>query len=245
MPPKAFQCPHDSDSWATLEDCQACRTRCAPMPLMRALWQDEIEDDGYHADPKVISVTQVLGCIRKAYLTATLEFAEEPLRFLARWIGSTIHARLERTAVASEKTETTYRMDLGDGFSFAGTVDHEDAEAIRDWKFTSYVPKEPRPDNVRQLQIYRQLAKAKVPPEVCYIGTKDVQNFLLDLKDDDEDLDWALARAAVLKTALMGELAPEQLPPEGRDIQYGRDKTACDYCPVREQCEAMGGGEDA
>ncbi len=235
---KAFKCPHEEDSWATLETCERCPVKCAPIQLMRAVWEDSVLDDGYHADPKAISVTQTLGCIRKGFLTAANDYPETLERLLAMWIGSTIHTRLEAAGGLDDQVEETFSVDMEDGYTFKGSVDLIDNRAITDWKSTGNVPMKPRPDNIRQLHIYRALAGVVVPPEVCYIGFKGVSTFLLDIPADDSELQRALTRARKIKAVLMGQADPISLPREGVDKPFGR-KTECDYCPVVNLCEAM------
>lgn len=235
---KAFKCPHDEDSWATLQTCEQCPVKCAPIQLMRAVWEDEVEDDGYHADPMAISVTQTLGCIRKGYLTAAHDYPETLERLLAMWIGSTIHARLEAAGGPDDQVEETFSIDLGDGYTFKGSVDVIDTRAVLDWKSTGHVPTKPHADNIKQLHIYRSMAGADVPPEVCYIGFKGVSTFLLDIPADDSELKRALTRARKIKAVLMGKADPVSLTKEGVDKAFGR-KTECDYCPVVNLCEAV------
>lgn len=244
MPLSAFRCPHDPDSWSTLKDCSACPNRCAPMPVLRAIWDTNIDEGHYHADPKVISVTQTLGCIRKGFLTAVHQYTEAPVDLVSRFIGTAVHAQIERSAegVKGERAETVFRSDLGDGFSFAGSCDHISQVAVTDFKVTSYVPAKIKPEHEEQAQIYRAMDGASPPPEVCYIGFGSVETYLADLPEDDEALQRALARAKLIKQAIMGEIEQSALPAEGLDRKFGT-KTECDYCPVSDFCEAHQDGE--
>ncbi len=238
MPLRGFRCPHDPDSWATLDTCTTCPARCAPLQVARALWQDEVEDDGYHNDPKVISVTQTLGCIRKGFLTAEHEYVEEIAAMLARWVGTLVHARLEKAAGPDDQVEKTFTIDLGDGFSFSGTVDLIEPGVMADWKYTGRIPMEPRPSHEAQLRIYRALAALDVPAEVRYISSKEVEQYLIACPNDTKDLDRAIERGLLIKGALMGRIEPKDLPREGLHTAFGT-KTECDYCPVRVECDAV------
>ena len=253
---KAFQCPTDEDSWATINDCEECGHRCMPIPVLRALWSTFLGREAqnhYHADSKAISVTQTIGCIRRAVLEKQIDYTMPPSRLIPMFVGTAVHNQIEKSTHSgasmvrghsTDGAEVEANIDLGDCYTLRGTADYINPKAgeIWDWKFTAFVPKEPRSGVEEQVSIYAEMfSHYKLEDAaVCYMSGLDYRLFPLDIQEGalEKCVGRALKIKAVLELDSMEAIG--SLEPEGKDINYSK-KTACDYCPqaIRLACECV------
>jgi hypothetical protein len=253
---KAFQCPTDVDSWATINDCEECENQCMPIPVLRSLWGTFLGREAqnhYHADRKALSVTQCLGCLRQAVYEKLIDYTMPPQRMIPIFVGTAVHAQIEKYSYpgvsmqrghSTDGAEVEASINIGDGYTLRGTADYIDKKnkQIWDWKFTSFLPKEPRQGVEEQLSIYAEMFAHYNLDEanVFYISGFDYKPFPLELQEGA--LEKCTARALRIKAVL--ELDSMEaiglLEPEGKDISYGK-KTACDYCPqaIRLACQGL------
>lgn len=251
---KAFQCPTDVDSWATIDDCEECPNQCMPIPVLRAMWSTFLGKEAmshYHNDAKAISVTQCLGCIRRAVLDTQVDYTSPPESMISMFVGTAVHAQIEKSSClglsmkqghSTDGVEVEASIDLGDGYTLRGTADYIDKKAkqIWDWKFTGFLPKEPRQNVEEQISIYAEMFSRYNLNEagVFYMSPFDYKPFPIELQSGA--LEDCISRALEIKAVLESESkeAYGSLELEGEDILYGK-KTACDYCPqaIRIACQ--------
>lgn len=249
---KYFCCPHDTDDWHSIEDCEACPTPCEPLPILRAKWRAFVGHtaaEHYHADPHSISITGVLpgACIRQTALQNLIDYAETPAALHARWVGTCIHEAIAAAGSPGyywkegrlpEGSEVQMSEDLGDGFTLDGTLDAVDGRFITDWKFKGFMPREGLDAVAPQLNAYMEMAGIEREPRAVAISPYEVREFAL------ERIKGALAacreRALMVKAVQMEERPVSWLPAEGKQIKFSKGKTMCDYCPeaIRVACAA-------
>ena len=109
--------------------------------------------------PKV-HVTDLTGCLRRAYFGKVADYYEPPSQWIASILGIFIHSKLEEFAPPGSYTELPLSAVTPSGVEVVGTVDllTKDGE-IRDTKSKRFLTPERLPDssNSRQVNIYRWL----------------------------------------------------------------------------------------
>ena len=157
MPCVAICCPPEIDhawNFKSPEDCAACKTPCCSPEFQAFIrkWAFSDGADHYHNDPKAISVTGLLGCLRKAYYDYTTHYAETYLALAARAWGHARHWLLE---VDDGCSEIHLQRDLGDGLILHGTADRfKPDEYIKDHKPSSGLRKGYELKDAVQVNIY-------------------------------------------------------------------------------------------
>jgi hypothetical protein len=162
MPCIGFHCPGKPWLWKDISGCEACEDRCLSIETLRMIWQVEFIDgaDHYHNDPKAISVTETMGCLRRAYYDRNEDYAEAPPALLARVDGTNVHSAYER-ANNDGMSEVELSLDLGGGYSLRGTADRITDDYVADYKTMSGVRKTYDEKNAVQLTIYDEMAKGR------------------------------------------------------------------------------------
>ena len=157
---------------------------------------------------------------------------------LAAWVGTSIHAQMERVLEGADgwETEIPVGLDLPGGIELRGSIDayHRPSGSIVDWKgvgpsaLAKYRQKSP--DNyLTQVAIYGLLAVMSGSMTVshtaiCYIPRNaDMSDIHLDVHPWDQDrADWALRRLEALHAAAAAGPGVLPLIPTADD---------CRYCP--------------
>jgi len=147
------------------------------------------------ARPKV-HVTDLVGCLRRAYFGKVADYYEPPSQWIAAILGIFIHSKLEEFAPPDSKTELSLSAVTPSGVEVVGTIDllTKDGE-IRDSKSKRYLTpaREPNSANSRQINIYRWLliengyeAKTGVLEYLALRGATRCQKCKCELEQRDD-----------------------------------------------------------
>jgi hypothetical protein len=224
MPLIGFNCPGEPWSQVTIKDCEACDHKCLPIEILRLIWKWGMPEDGhYHSNPMVISVTEAIGCLRKAFYNKTLDYTEEAEALLPRVRGSIFHKAIE-DCQPDDMSEVGLGCDLTNGYTLMGSVDRL-SDRIKDWK-TCARPKKTYHDNeAMQLNVYEQMSRSQggMVKEIVQVGLEkgtDGNRVAVHQVHEIEDaLDKIKGRANKLVAALVaGDV--EMLDKEGLGIKF-------------------------
>ncbi len=193
------------------------------------VWKWLLEAVKYEArvdlDPNVIHVSEVSGCLRKAYYARTRAITISPSNAL-KLLGNSIHRAIQ--SVLEKKGYTTeYQVSVKFGdIRLVGTIDVYDLEnnIPLEIKTTSKPPEEPYPNHVMQLQTYINLLRADYG-YLIYISRNNGKVKVFKLRRDKKILRKAIERARTLSQALRSHQppAPEKSP-------------LCYYCDFKFYC---------
>lgn len=219
-------------------DCLHCsahqlKPNCpAPTPLLIAWYK------GADAEHKSLGVTQVLGCLRKAWYDKTRKEEEVyvPGSNLAAWTGTAVHSTISDAVEdwdyhlpPRDNSEGTYITEqplfLGDDrylLPLKGIYDclqtYPDGHTVLyDWKTVdSFNPQyHPSADHIQQLKAYVALLRNKKvrvdAAELVYISRKEWHRVPVDLTEP-MDLDWLKQRAQTLREAIQEDIRPMAEP---------------------------------
>ncbi len=252
MPLVSFHCPDQPLNWKDINDCRGCLKRCLPLPLLKALWQDEVIGDKnhYHNDPKSISVTTTQGCLLKSFLEKTEDYAEDPKRLVARWSGTKLHKAIEDHNPYSDDGEAEVRVqrDLSRGYKLDGSVDWVDGDGnVCDWKTVQSQRKTYDEKHAEQLQIYQEMVDADGGHMMVsgnnYVWQLDRKGVAVHKTHAVPD---AMTRCVVRAESLIEALESKDgslLPREGKSVKFFRS-TLCDFCQFVDECEDFGGPQE-
>ena len=257
MPLKAFVCPDDPWTWRTITDCRACAEPCfGALEVVETLWYNTFgTEHHYHDDPKVISVTESLGCLSMAWFKKKREYAETPKSLMARTNGTNTHGMYEAGTIDGDGDSGRHAegyhcevpldpIDLSHGYTFRGTVDRVTPDAIKDYKSCDNPtkslggPKRRMDDGTKrhvhaeQLSVYADALGHEGRLEVVQVGRRDAATHQAPRVENA--LLWAKERAETLIVALEADDV-DRLDKEGVDILYYR-ACACNFCPFRLEC---------
>ena len=250
MPLVGFTCSDSPWTRATIADCEKCKNRCIDsIEVLRALWHENFEiDHPYHSDPKVVSLTTAIGCLRKAYYERTQDYTEEPQKLMARTTGTVIHRWLEHCS--PEGAEVVFEHPLSGGYKFMATADVSLPGIVRDFKTCDRPTKtlgggvmemddgQKIHINAMQLSALADLKEANGEDPVEELSIIQVSRRAIAKHDAyrvSGALQDALERAEVLLSALNGA-SPFALKLDGTRIKFYR-MTMCSFCPFQEVCE--------
>jgi hypothetical protein len=239
MPCTSFHCPDNEFLARNIDDCEACDHKCLSIETLRLIWKTEFIDgaDHYHNDPKVVSVTETMGCLRRAYYDRSEDYTEAPASMLARVDGTNVHSAYER-ANNDGNSEVALSMDLGAGYSLKGTADRLTNEYVADYKTMQGVRKTYDENNAIQLSIYDEMAGGP-ERELIVIQRSHGKEQRHYVHRVEGALDKAVARAHELINAI-DEGDVSMLSPEGRDRNVGfTGKPMCNWCPHFDVCDAV------
>jgi len=240
-PLKALHCPGNEFKWVDIAGCEACEDRCLPIEIVRWIWKAQFVDDQdhYHADPSVLSVTETMrgSCLRKAWYERKRDYAETPQALMARTSGTAIHKSLEQanTDGCSEVALKSYISVYADGWVLRGTADRLTDEYVGDYKCVDAVRKTYDERHAEQLNIYNQMAGGGREMRLWQVARKKVATHVVH--EIEDALDVCLDRCRELIAALEADDVT-MLPPEGKFINFFRAKM-CDFCAHKAECWAM------
>jgi PD-(D/E)XK nuclease superfamily protein len=208
-----------------------------------------------------IHVTSVVGCPRKAAMEGTAEVYIDPLVHNSIVGGTAWHGLMAASAVDPSLCEVEVTGTVG-GAVLVGRVDrlHSPA-AISDWKVTSewaekwlMKPKAEgggmKGEHLAQLSLYAELVEQTfgwrpMTGTVWYRTHKTHLPFTERLWDLTTVLDFHPLGGEFSVSELIQQAASgvewQQLPLAGESMAYGQ-KSACDYCSMREPCWAQAKG---
>jgi CRISPR/Cas system-associated exonuclease Cas4 (RecB family) len=129
--------------------------------------------------------------------------------------------------------EKRFARNLPSGLVVSGQPDaiHPARHLILDLKSTKFVPKEPYPSHVWQLNCYRWLVGPMVEVynlETVYLDMVRIQRLPVPLIEDEEVVAFLDERAQIAQAALEGSPLPDRL-----SIQ---DSWMCGSCPFADNC---------
>ena len=246
----AFHCPGDKWAWKKIADCRKCEHPCfGSLEWVEVVWAETFEkEDHYHDDPMVVSVTETLGCLRKAWYQRTMDYAEAPEKLLARVTGSHMHWLAEMHNIKG--SEVAYDHELSRGYRLKGTADVSLPGIVKDYKTVDRPTKSLgggvriKEDgtkvhiNCEQLSVYADLKELQGEDEVetleiIQVGRKAIATH--DAYRVPGALATCIERAELLIDAV-AKPDDDFLPKEGMDIKFFRAKM-CDFCPFAGVCQ--------
>lgn len=202
-----------------------------------------------------VHVTSILGCPRKGAIESNAEVYVNPLNYNSMLSGTAWHRLMETVSNKPELCEVDVAGVIN-GVQIVGTVDRlHPPTAISDWKVTSEwaekwlnKPKDEgggmKPEHLAQLSLYGEL----VCQALGWRPTHGVANYrthkaILPFTEKLWSLQTTLAFHPLggdFSVAQLIQQATDQqpwqlMPMAGQTMNYGQ-KTACDYCAVRETC---------
>jgi len=178
----------------------------------------------------VIHVSEVVGCLRKAYYTRKNPLAIAPSNTV-KLLGDTIHVALQEV-LEREGYEIEFEVGLNlGGFRLSGHVDayHPEKGVVLEFKTVSKLPEAPYESHMRQAQIYAAMTRAR-HAYVIYISRSDGGVKVFNVPFNKGILKWAVERAKALKQAIDNATPP---PPERSPL--------CNYCDFKLECFRRGG----
>lgn len=230
--------------------CSACQNKCANDTTLRMAHKYGMggdDPDHYHNDPMKPSVTAMLGCVRKAALMATVDYAESPVDLWPRAYGKARHVIFEGLP-GGGRVEVEVSALIPGGGLLMGTIDYvgPGESYIADYKTGQSVRKTTDYRHAQQLSCYWDMLDNGKTPDLRIVSVAHAGSDDLPVEYDPDALPLAVSRAADYMAVLRGERDMSSLPSAGRNIKeaYGR-KIACDYCPhaIKERCNEIGPNE--
>jgi len=179
-----------------------------------------------------LTVTELIACARQTVLKKRNDWYETPASAYAKFRGSMFHKAIEGSnsgAIVEQRFTTT----LPGGVVISGQPDliYPDQHLLLDFKTTRYLPKEPYPHHVWQLNAYRYLVAGTYDIwnlEVAYFDMSTCSRLpapLLDLRQVEEVLS---AQGEAVNAGLGGSSLPERTSESGQ--------WQCGYCPFTADC---------
>lgn len=203
----------------------------------------------------VVRVTTGLGCPRRSVIEHTEEYAVDPLDANAMLTGTAWHALME--AHGGEEAEVSVAGTLA-GVKVAGKSDKMRGSLVEDHKNVAdakapYIRKDgPSRGHIVQLSIYAELAEQSGRPRptrgiIWYHTSKAGADALIpvpvELLHISEALEFKPGEGEFSVAELYAQAEAgiasgdwRAMPLAGRTQQFGKFKTACDYCGVRAIC---------
>lgn len=205
-----------------------------PYAILKAIKDDTDEEHD------LISASQIVGCLRQAWLKSTEDYFEKAGGRLAMLIGSLCHKRFSECAEPGSLTEVKLKWTTPNGIIVTGHCDVITSRGeIVDWKTARKVniANLPYGNHEAQLNVYRfLLAHNELEPQmeaqgliIYYIDLKGpderqghggVVRFSVDAWPDVRVEDYIITRASILQNA------ESVLPP------LADDRWTCTYCPA-------------
>ncbi len=248
MPLVGFKCEQAPWAFATIEACEKCTKRCLPsIEVLRALWAENFEDDHpYHSDPKVVSLTTALGCLRKAFYDRTIDYGEAPEKLMARTTGTVLHRWLEEKS--PQGAEVVHEMDLSRGYKLMATADVEHPGIVRDFKTVDRPTKtlggavfeddgEKVHNYARQLSFFADLRESRGEDPITELSVIQVSRKAVASHEAyrvPNTMDYVVRRAEGLVDALELKCV-DALPLDGENMKFYRSNL-CGFCAFKEEC---------
>jgi CRISPR/Cas system-associated exonuclease Cas4 (RecB family) len=152
------------------EKCLACALDNPPCGYDYAVLKNMFGDSQHEERMSTIHVTDLTGCIRKAWYEKTIETAEYPHEMLTRWIGTKIHSAVE----GSDELMDSELPVVWDSLVGKSDIVYHDGRIV-DLKSTRWMmpAKLPYGSHVLQVNIYafmlRQMGREVTKLQIQYI----------------------------------------------------------------------------
>jgi CRISPR-associated protein Cas4 len=195
--------------------------------LLREIAKQIVETESF--DANTWRVTELIGCVRKARLQRTVQYALTPKQAFWMWRGSLIHAMLEdhhpdEVLLAEKRLFVKVGKITLTGKPDALLVGNH----LADYKSTERLPREPRDHHIDQLNVYAWLLAQNgmtvQSAEIVYISMMEPRRLLVQLAK--------LADTQAYIEAQARRLTLKRLPVRVETWE-------CGYCAVRIACEAQ------
>jgi PD-(D/E)XK nuclease superfamily len=183
-----------------------------------------------------ITITELTGCTRQAYLKATVPYFQRPDQQYWSYRGTLGHLLAERGAgpdvVAERRFERELPLPNGRRVTITGKPDEIDPSRslLIDYKTTDRAPRQPSPLHIAQLNAYRWLVEPEHPIDrlgIVYLTMKGVQKASVPIWPEGQVERFLQERAGALAEAYAGGDWPALTD----------DRWMCSYCPVTAACE--------
>lgn len=264
MPITRFVCPSCGDVEVDLDHFErtACGEQVHPDFAGAVLWSERTH---YRHGDRVIGVTDLIGCPRKAAIRHDEDYAVNPLDVNAPLGGTAWHTIMVSGSKEPAKCEVSLRGTI-DGIEVVGQADRVRDGLIEDWKVTNDFDAKRRreegakADHMAQVSLYAELAEqmngpASRPSRGIVWYRHQVKPGLVPCAFDI----WPLERVLAYKPAdgistvrdhlhwmarwVRRDVSWRDMPLAGERQSYGA-KDACTYCTVRGQCKTAARGAE-
>jgi hypothetical protein len=183
-----------------------------------------------------ISVTDLTGCVRQAYLKATEPYYQRPDQQYWAYRGTLAHLLAELGAgpgiVAERRFTRELQLPNGTVVPIGGQPDEIDPSRglLIDYKTTDRAPRQPSPLHIAQLNAYRWLVSPEHAIErlgIVYLTMKGVTKASVPIWPEGQVERFLRERASALVEAYAGGDWPAMT----------EDRWMCGFCPVAAACE--------
>jgi hypothetical protein len=203
-----------------------------------------------HEHSSNVSVTQLLGCSRKAYLSRVCDYSVAPEDLWYRFRGSIIHLLMEQFKVEDSIVEGRFKKEFN-GITVSGRIDRIDTrrKTITDYKSIQSVKFDrtlmygnSKVFHQLQLNLYRWLIAEKFDIDklvIQYIGADRPMKKTVILRDPEKDKGM---KACFAKLQLLGGVWGMTLKEAvfAKKVPPIEDTWECKgYCDVAAECKAV------
>jgi len=172
----------------------------------------------------VIHVSEVVGCLRRAYYYRKKFLSISPSNAL-KLLGDSLHNAFQEV-LRREGYEIEYEVGIQlPQFKLVGHIDayHPEKLILLEFKTTNNIPEEPYETHLKQASIYKELVNAKYG-YIVYISRNDGRVRVFKVNNSKGIIKWAVERAKQLYESLIRDE-----PPTG-------EPNSCQWCEFRLNC---------
>lgn len=180
-----------------------------------------------------LSVTELLGCPRKAVWSRQRTFYDTPDNMWLKWRGTAFHRALQLEDLnGTSIAEQRFFRELPNGVVISGQPDliYPAQYLLLDYKSTKRVPTKPYEGHTLQVNAYRWLVEQEIPIlnlEIVYLDMTQVRRIPVELLENKPMLDILCNKAEQIQDGLDGF----DVDPVGESGRW-----QCPYCPFRNEC---------
>lgn len=189
--------------------------------------------NGIRGEVEGISVTSMLGCLRKAALERRHDAYVDPRQLYHAFRGQLFHVLAERGLPEGAVAERRFSRTIA-GVTVSGQPDliWPEHRLLVDFKSTRRAPpKEPYPQHALQVNLYRWLVEPAYSVdrlEIVYLDMECARSLPVPIMERRRVIASIVARTRPLRAALAGGRLPARAGPEGI--------WQCGWCPYPERC---------
>jgi CRISPR/Cas system-associated exonuclease Cas4 (RecB family) len=206
--------------------------------LLPASFWERLSWNRFPIPPNTYHVTELTGCLAKAYFSRTRQVQETVESAWAKLRGSLLHYMVRSLGWSELKVNMKFQLN-GEVVTLVGRVDAYDPETatVYDLKTSRFVKwqaeKEfiPRENHIAQLQSYYTILDSYAIPVsrlvLVYVDDRDIAPREVPLGNRRE---WLIQRASLLHSSLKNDTMPDPEP-----------NAWCKYCPFASICPSYKG----
>lgn len=229
---RGFYCPEKRKNVSFFE-CLSCaltheNTCQFDYPILKAMQKRIRKWQG-------ISVTSLLGCLRKVCLEVREDVYLNPKELYYAFRGQLFHSVIYEAQPLGAICEKRFERRIA-GINLSGHPDviYPEKRKLVDYKSTKKVPKDDKPHAQHDIQVnlyrYLVLPYYRIDElEIVYFDMSKVKRVKVEVMDEKKLLEWLIPRLKKLKKALEGGELPERVGSEGWWQCRG-------YCPFTKIC---------